>query len=80
MGELQGYLWVCLVTEEHPSSLKSQGLEFKILIHIMIAHIKSLVEIPILVVCMKIFNMDLADPLHPNISIHILHTVLYTFP
>ena len=71
MGKLQGFLWVCLVTEEHPSSLKSQGLEFKILIHIMI---------PILVVCMKIFNMDLADPLHPNININILHTVLYTFP
>ena len=26
------------VTEEHPSSLKSQGLEFNILIHIIIAH------------------------------------------
>ena len=23
---------------------------------------------------------ELFNPLHPNISVHILHTVLYTFP
>ena len=26
------------------------------------------------------FKQWLFTPLHPNISIHILHTVLYTFP
>ena len=25
-------------------------------------------------------NIKLLNPLHPNISMHILHTVLYTFP
>ena len=26
------------------------------------------------------FSLILVNPLHPNISMHILHTVLYTFP
>ena len=28
----------------------------------------------------KMSTPSLVNPLHPNISMHILHTVLYTFP
>ena len=28
----------------------------------------------------KVLAKPILNPLHPNISMHILHTVLYTFP